>query len=61
MQTGDSFLTFRIQGKDADQNSAKRGTASKFEAKVNLKVLVPNSKPSSILKNEIRAHTNAEA
>ena len=61
MQTGDSFLTFWIQGKDADQISGKRGTASKFEAKVNLKVLVPNSKRSSILKYEICAHTNAEA
>ena len=61
MQTGDTFLTFWIQGKDADQISAKRDTASKFEAEVNLKVLVPNSKRSSILKNEIRAHTNAEA
>ena len=46
---------------DSHQISAKRGTALKFEAEANLKVLVPNCKQSSILIYKIRAHTNAEA
>ena len=43
-----------------DQILAKRGTASKFKAEANLKVLVPNLKRSWILIYKIRAHTNAE-
>ena len=60
-----SIFAFQISNTELvlnpNQISAKRGTASKFEAQANLKVSVPNSKRSSILIYEIWAHMNAKA